>query len=197
MKIAQGSYLKLETKRYVPKLIAAIMIAKEPAKYGFDNIAYEEPLAYETVEVPRWTSLKAVALAAGMDPKELKRYNNELRKEFTPPDKGSYPFKVPAGKKDRVENNLPRVQAVVTTGFKTHVARRGETLDAICRKYGLTKTVILKSNNLRRAWLPRATWQRKRPTAALSCTGFSRVIRYPGCRGATVSRSTSSPPGMT
>lgn len=152
-KIAQGSYLKLETKRYVPKLIAAIMIAKEPAKYGFDNIAYEEPLAYETVEVPRWTSLKAVALAAGMDPKELKRYNNELRKEFTPPDKGSYPFKVPAGKKDRVENNLPRVQAVVTTGFKTHVARRGETLDAICRKYGLTKTVILKSNNLRSAGL--------------------------------------------
>jgi membrane-bound lytic murein transglycosylase D len=151
--IAQGKYLKLETKRYVPKLIAAIIIAKEPEKYGFGNIEYEPPLAYETVEVPRWTSLKAVALASGMEPKELKKYNNELRKGFTPPDKASYPFKVPLGKKDEVDKKLPRVQAVVTTGFKTHTVRNGETLDGICRKYGLTKTVVLKSNNLRASGL--------------------------------------------
>lgn len=147
--IAQGRYLKLETKRYVPKLIAAIIIAKEPEKYGFKNISYQPPLAYDTVEVPRWTSIKAVALACDMSPKELKKYNNELRKEFTPPDKASYPFKVPLGKKSAVEMNLPRVQAIVSTGFKTHKVRKGETLNSICRKYGLTKTVILKSNNLR------------------------------------------------
>jgi membrane-bound lytic murein transglycosylase D len=118
--IAEGRYLKLETKRYVPKLIAAIIIAREPGKYGFDNIAYEPPLAYETVEVPRWTSVKAVALSCDLDVKELKKYNNELRKDFTPPDKASYHFKVPQGKKIAVEENLPRVQAVVSTGFKTH-----------------------------------------------------------------------------
>lgn len=146
--IAQGRYLKLETKRYVPKLIAAIIIAKEPEKYGFASVAYEPPLAYETVEVPRWTSIKAVALACDLTPEELKSYNNELRKEFTPPDKASYPFKVPYGKKADVEKNLPRVQAVVTTGFKTHHVKKGETLNAICKKYGLTKTVVLKSNNL-------------------------------------------------
>ena len=147
--IAEGKYLKLETKRYVPKLIAAIIIAKEPEKYGFDNIVYEPPLAYETVEVPRWTSFKAVALACDLGPDELKRYNNELRKEFTPPDRASYPFKVPSGKKADVEKNLPRVQAVVSTGFKTHKVKNGETLNAVCKKYGLTKTVVLKSNNLR------------------------------------------------
>jgi membrane-bound lytic murein transglycosylase D len=151
--IAQGRYLKLETKRYVPKLIAAIIIAKEPEKYGFDNIEYEPPLAYETVEVPRWTALKAVALSCEMEPDDLKKYNNHLRKGFTPPDKASYPFKVPAGKKDQVEKNLPRVQAIVSTGFKTHTVKRGETLDRICRKYGLTKTVVLKSNNLRSSGL--------------------------------------------
>jgi membrane-bound lytic murein transglycosylase D len=146
--IAQGKYLKLETKRYVPKLIAAILIAKEPEKYGFTNIEYEPPLVYETVNVPRWTAFKAVALAGNIAPDTLKRYNNELRKEYSPPDKASYPFKVPAGKKDQVEKNLPRVQAVVSTGFKTHTVKKGETLDRICRKYGLTKTVVLKSNNL-------------------------------------------------
>ena len=151
--IAQGRYLKLETKRYVPKLIAAILIAKEPEKYGFFNIEYEPELAYETVEVPRWTAVKAVALACDLEPEELKRLNNHLRKEFTPPDKASYQFKVPVGKKDRVEKNLPRVQAVVTTEFKTHTVGKGETLDKVCRKYGLTKTVVLKSNNLRSAGL--------------------------------------------
>ena len=146
--IAQGDYLQLETKRYVPKLIAAIIIAKQPEKYGFSNIDFEPPLAYETVEVPRWTSLKAVALACDMEPEDLKRYNNELRKEFTPPDKAPYPFKVPQGKKGLAEKNLPRVQAVVTTDFRTHTVSRGETLDGVCRKYGLTKTVVLKSNKL-------------------------------------------------
>jgi membrane-bound lytic murein transglycosylase D len=151
--IAQGRYLKLETKRYVPKLIAAIMIAKEPEKYGFDNIVFEPPLAYETVKVPRWTSIKAVALASDLDPAELKKYNNELRKDFTPPDRTSYAFKVPQGKKTDVEKNLPRVQAVVSTGFKTHKVKKNETLNSICRRYGLTKTVVLKSNNLRSAGL--------------------------------------------
>ena len=151
--IAQGRYLKLETKRYVPKLIAAIIIAKDPTKYGFDNIVYAPPLAYETVEVPRWTSVKAVALACDLDPKELIRYNTELSKDFTPPDRASYLFKVPQGKKGDVEKNLPRVQAVVATGFKTHTVKNGETLNTICKRYGLTKTVVLKSNNLRSAGL--------------------------------------------
>ncbi|MDX1776806.1 MAG: LysM peptidoglycan-binding domain-containing protein [Desulfobulbales bacterium] len=151
--IAQGRYLRLETKRYVPKLIAAIIIAKEPEKYGFDNIEYEPPLAYETVSLPRWTALEAVALACDMDPAELKKYNNHLRRGFTPPDKASYPFKVPAGKKEQVARNLPRVQAVVSTGFKTHTVGEGETLNGICKKYGLTKTLVLKSNNLRSSGL--------------------------------------------
>jgi membrane-bound lytic murein transglycosylase D len=88
-----------------------------------------------------------------MESAVLKRYNNELRKEFTPPDKASYPFKIPVGKKEQVEKNLPRVQAVVTTGFKTHTVRKGETLDRVCRKYGLTKTVVLKSNKLKSSGL--------------------------------------------
>ena len=151
--IAQGRYLKLETKRYVPKLIAAIMISREPEKYGFTNIQYQPELAYDTVNVPRWTSIKAVSLAYNMDSKELRSYNNELRKEFTPPDRASYSIKVPVGHKELVEKNLPRVQAVVTTDYKTHKVKNGETLNSICKKYGLTKTVILKSNNLRSAGL--------------------------------------------
>ncbi|MCF6290174.1 MAG: LysM peptidoglycan-binding domain-containing protein [Desulfobacterales bacterium] len=147
-KLAEGRYLRPETKLYVPKLIAAIMIAKQPEKYGFADIRYDPPLEYDTVEVPRWTALKAVSLAAGTSEKHLQRLNRELRKPFTPPDNPAYALRVPKGKKELVARNLPRVHATVSTNYKTHVVRKGESLDTICKRYGLGKTIILKANNL-------------------------------------------------
>jgi membrane-bound lytic murein transglycosylase D len=151
--LAQGRYLKLETKRYVPKLIAAIIIAKNPEQYGFGDVAYMAPLAYDTIETPRWTALKAVALACDVDVKVVQGLNRELLKPFTPPNSPAYLLKVPAGKKTLVEKNLSRVHAIVSTNYKTYVVRKGESLGSVCRKYGLTKTIILKANNLRSASL--------------------------------------------
>jgi membrane-bound lytic murein transglycosylase D len=151
--LAQGRYLKLETKRYVPKLIAAIIIAKNPEQYGFSDVAYKAPFAYDTIETPRWTALKAVALACDVDVKEVQGFNRELLKPFTPPDSPVYLLKLPVGKKTQVEKNLPRVHAIVSTNYKTYIVRNGESLSRVCRKYGLTKTIILKANNLRSATL--------------------------------------------
>ena len=151
--LAQKRYLKLETKRYVPKLIAAILISKDPEKYGFTNINYEPPLAYETVEVPRWTSLRAVAVACDTDFEEIQNLNRELRKLITPPDNASYPLKVPAGRKNLVASNLAKVHTSITTSYKTHIVRKNETLTRICRKYNLNKTTLLKANNLRKSKL--------------------------------------------
>ncbi|MBW1792295.1 MAG: LysM peptidoglycan-binding domain-containing protein [Deltaproteobacteria bacterium] len=141
--LAQKRYLKLETKRYVPKLIAAILISKDPEKYGFTNINYEPPLAYETVEVPRWTSLRAVAVACDTDFEEIQNLNRELRKLITPPDNASYPLKVPAGRKNLVASNLAKVHTSITASYKTHIVRKNETLTRICRKYNLNKTNTL------------------------------------------------------
>lgn len=147
--LAQKRYLKLETKRYVPKLIAAIMIAKNPEQYGFNDIEYEKPLSYETVGVPRWTSLQAVAIACDVELEELHNLNRELRRKLTPPNYATYPLKVPLGKKALVAKNLPRVQPIVTTKYKQHVVKGGETITKICRRYNLNKTTLLKANNLR------------------------------------------------
>lgn len=146
--LAKGEYLQPETKDYVPKLIAAIMIAREPEKYGFHDIEYEKPLSYDVVEVPRWTALKAVALAAGTSEETLRLLNRELRKPFTPPDNEAYELRIPEGKRDTALRNLPRVHAVVSTSFKTHEVRKGESIDSICKRYGIAKTVLLKANTL-------------------------------------------------
>ena len=118
----------------MPKLIAAIIIAKNPEKYGFTNIKYQAPLAYEVVEVPRWTSLRAVEVACDADLDELRNLNRQLRQLITPPDQEAYPLKVPVGQKEIVAKNLPRVHTTVSTHYKTHVVKSKDTLTSICRK---------------------------------------------------------------
>jgi len=146
--IAQSQYIHSETKLYVPQLIAAIMIAKDPKKYGFDDIDYDEPLDYETVRVPCGTPLKAVALACGLPDEDILALNRQLSRAITPPSEGDYPLRVPPGKKALVIKNLPKVRTVKVTEFNTHEVRRGETLTTISRKYKLSKTTLLKANNL-------------------------------------------------
>ncbi len=150
--IARTRYLRTETKRYVPKLIAAIIIAKQPEKYGFADIDYDPPLTYETVEVPRWTPLGAVAVASGTDLDHLRELNPELRQKTTPPDR-PYTLKVPPGTAKRVASTLPKVRAVVRTTYATHVVGRGDTIDKVCRRYQIDKLTLLKANDLRKTKL--------------------------------------------
>jgi membrane-bound lytic murein transglycosylase D len=151
--LAQHGYLRSETKLYVPKLIAAIMIAKNPAKYGFTDINYQQPLAYEVVTVPRWTSLQSVATASGADYEELRDLNRQLRQRVTPPGMASYPLKVPVGTRELVAKNLKKVYPVVTTKYKTHIVNGSENLSMICKLYNITKVTLLKTNKLESAQL--------------------------------------------
>jgi membrane-bound lytic murein transglycosylase D len=151
--LAQHRYLRLETKRYVPKLIAAILIAKNPEHYGFTNIKYEVPLEYETLRVGPGLSLDAVALVCSTDSKKIKQLNQELKTGKTPLNKSHYNVQIPIGTKDLAKSNLPRLHSVASTGYKTHVIRKGDTLTAICRRYNINKTTLLKTNNLRSSTL--------------------------------------------
>ncbi len=147
--LANHRFLRLETKRYVPKLIAAILIAKEPAKYGFTNISYQQPLQYDTITVGPGMKLNAIAMISNSSIKTIKSLNQELRQSRTPLNRASYRVHIPPFTKTIAEKNLPRLHSIVSTGFKSHRIRKGETLSKICRKYGVNKTTILKVNNLR------------------------------------------------
>lgn len=151
--LARHRYLKAETKRYVPKLIAAIIVSKNPAKYGFKSVVYDKPLQFEEAYVPPYTSLRAVALACGTDFKVVRQLNRFLRRGVSPPAPGTYEIRVPPGKAEELRQNLPRVYVSTKTRYKTHIIRRRDTIGRICRLYKISKMTLLRANNLRKAKL--------------------------------------------
>lgn len=146
--LARHRYLRLETKRYVPKLIAAIIIARNPEQYGFTDIAYQQPVQYDLIKVPPRTDLKAIAVSGSTTVKEIRKLNNELRKNQTPPKKGSYELKIPVGSHDLIAANLTRLHPVATTGYKTHKVGKGDTVGRISKRYRVSMTTLLKANKL-------------------------------------------------
>ena len=146
--LAGKEYLSLETKRYVPKLIAALLIAKTPEKYGFTNITYDEPLRSDTITVGPGMSLDAIALISNSTPKKIQQLNQELRLGKTPLNTEQYEVKIPEATADIASQNLSRLHSVVSVGYKTHKVGKADTLTKISKKYNVNKTTLLKVNDL-------------------------------------------------
>jgi len=151
--LAENEYLAMETKRYVPKLIASIIIAKNPEKYGFTNIETEAPLSYDTLEVGPGLPLDAVAMISNCDRKTIENLNHELSTDKTPLNQSCHFIKIPHGAKELAHKNLPRLQKITTTDYKTHTISKKDSLTEICDRYNINKTTLLKANNLKNSKL--------------------------------------------
>jgi len=109
--LSANERLPTETKNYVPQMIAAMIIAKNPEKFGFRNVPYLPPLKYDTVKVNEPTSLKAAALASGASVEEIQMLNPELRKGVTPPDAPVYALRIPKNAADKFHRNIMMARA--------------------------------------------------------------------------------------
>lgn len=98
--------LPTETKNYVPQMIAATIIAKNPEKFGFKNVPYLPPMKYDQVPVTETTSLTAAAVAVNVPPDEVKDLNPELLRGITPPDAPSYTLNLPPSSKEKFLKNI-------------------------------------------------------------------------------------------
>ncbi len=123
--IAKTRYLRRETKDYVPRFMAATIIAKHPDQFGFSAVP-PDPHEFEEVAVRRPLHLKEVAKVTGVPYAELRRLNPELRKDVTPPTDPVYLLKVPVAMKEQIEQALDRVPTWKPT--RTSPPKKGQGL---------------------------------------------------------------------
>lgn len=142
---SSSRYLPRETRDYVPMIMAAMVIARNPQLYGFDEIDLVAPFAYETVQVPGAIDLKIIAEWANVTVDELRTLNPELRRTTTP--NGTHDLRVPAGTAASVERQIASADALFVQ-FTHHTVRRGETLSAIGRRYHVSVAELREANNL-------------------------------------------------
>jgi membrane-bound lytic murein transglycosylase D len=147
--LTKHRYLKRETKNYVPKMIAAALIAKSPEKYGFINIAYDEPIRYEKIAIPDATDLRVIARCSEVDYEIIKALNPELRRWCTPPYYPNYQVKIPEGKKEIFLQNFFQLKPSERITFRRHRVRSGETLSHIASRYRTGVSAIMQMNNIR------------------------------------------------
>jgi membrane-bound lytic murein transglycosylase D len=101
--LASMRVLPDETINYVPKIIAATLIAKSPALYGFKDLEYKMPYKYEETYVPGGTDLTNLAQYIGVKGRYLKDLNPDLLKGFIPREVPRFRIKIPIGSKPLVK----------------------------------------------------------------------------------------------
>ena len=140
-------YIKPETKNYVPKFIAARLIAEAPEKYGFTDIDYHDDFVFDEVELKKQMKLSDAAAFAGTTIKAIKELNPELRRDRTPPVK-SYRLRVPRGAKDLFVSNALRGAGNDSVAAKTYTVESGDSIGSISEKTGVPRNLIISSNML-------------------------------------------------
>jgi membrane-bound lytic murein transglycosylase D len=165
-------YLPQETRDYVPLMLAAGHIAKDPAKYGFTDLEFHEPLLFEIVNVPGDVTLQTIATASGTELKVIKELNPQLVRGRTPPRR-IVQVRIPENTSVAFAEKLPTVQlaaltaekaaakvaaknvvkkkTVLASRQKTHVVKKGESFSTIARKHGVSTAALQAANKRVRA----------------------------------------------
>ena len=144
---ASKRYLPRETRDYVPLILAAVIIARNPAQYGMEIIpeSLDEP-KFETVMLPAAVDLRRIAEWVGTPVETIQDLNPELRRWTTPVRATNYELKVPEGTADIVRTKL--ADAGDVTNLTWHTVRSGETLLTIARKLKVSRADLADANYL-------------------------------------------------
>ncbi|MFL5577739.1 MAG: transglycosylase SLT domain-containing protein [Gemmatimonadaceae bacterium] len=132
--LAEKDYLRAETKNYVPQLIAAALIAKEPARYGL-KIERQPAYVYDSVRVGPAVPLAAVATAVGARPLDIVDLNPHILRGMTPPS-GTIWVRVPVGRAGGFDSTLAALPATQRVAYTRVVSKKNETLAAIADRSG-------------------------------------------------------------
>jgi len=145
-KLTSGTrFLPRETREYVPMIMAAMIVAKNPTLYGFE-VGTANRLAYERVTVPNALDLKIVAEWINVSVDELRELNPELRRTTTP--MSEHELKVPLGTAPTLRARLANIDSSLFVQFTFHTVKRGETIATIARRHKIAQAELRLANDL-------------------------------------------------
>jgi membrane-bound lytic murein transglycosylase D len=136
-----------ETKNYVPGIIAAIIMAKNPEQYGLDKIVPDAPVVSDTVTVDYAIDLRLVADITNSSLPEIVALNPSLLRMTTPRD-GSFDLHIPLGMRDVFAERIKSIPEDKRSSWRFHVVRSGETLDGIAAASHVHASEIAATNRL-------------------------------------------------
>jgi membrane-bound lytic murein transglycosylase D len=147
--LAEKDYLRNETREYVPQLIAAALIAKEPKRYGM-TLHPRPSFAYDSAKVPAGTSMAAAAKAARATVADLKDLNPHLLRGMSPP-RESYFLRIPVGSAKGFDSVFAALPAADRVATRVVESKKGETVDRLADRHGISSRALLTFNpNIRR-----------------------------------------------
>jgi membrane-bound lytic murein transglycosylase D len=144
---ASSRYLPRETRDYVPLILAAVVIARNPAQYGLNVVAPEVP-GSDRIAVYSPIDIRKVAEWAGVPAETIQDLNPELRRWTTPVRGDNYQLKVPGGTSEQVMAALAAAEPEDLVSFNRYTVRKGETISAIAKKLKVSRTDLAEANYL-------------------------------------------------
>ena len=147
--LSDRRYLRRETRDYVPKLIAAALIAKQPQRYGFQPEPLP-PLEFDEITVPDATGLDVIARLADTTVAALLDLNPQFVRGVTPPGR-TVVVRVPRGHGTQVAERYDSLPVTERITFVDHYVSRGQTLSDIAKHYRVSVSLIENANPRLRA----------------------------------------------
>ncbi len=145
---SDGRAFRAETRDYVPKFIAAAIMAKAPERFGFTNIDYQPQLDFETAAVESQTDVPVLARCAGVDEQSIYDLNPYLVRGATPPGVHNFEVRLPRGTSLAFREQYAKLPAEERIQVVRYEARPGDSIGKIARRFGVSASQLAEANGL-------------------------------------------------
>ena len=140
-------YLPTETKQFVPRILAATIVSKQPEKYGF-RPSNQQPMPVDQIAIEGTVQLSLLAGICDVSVDDLRALNPELRRNVTPVQSEPYMLTIPVGTRTMLEETLAKLPVETGVHAFMYKVRSGDTLGRIAMEHGVSVEAIMANNGL-------------------------------------------------